>query len=133
MLAKTGSVKRGIFATDLLEERAKCAFDQEELRLFLHGGPAKLQPWKNMIHQFGDDPELRNSIEFYDLTPHEMHENLWKRLNVVYKKHKKDFFEENMIRAPYAPDLMSYFQSPLPVAIHLSMFRLCLEYLANDE
>ena len=33
-----GSVKNKIVASDLLEERKKCAFDQDELKDFLHGG-----------------------------------------------------------------------------------------------
>lgn len=35
---KTGSVKNSIVAPDLVHERAKCQFDQLELREFLHGG-----------------------------------------------------------------------------------------------
>ncbi len=38
MLAKTGSVKRGIVSPDLLAERAKADFDASELGVFLHGG-----------------------------------------------------------------------------------------------
>ena len=39
---RTGSVKRGIVSPDLLEERAKCAFDKPALQQFLHGGEEKL-------------------------------------------------------------------------------------------
>ena len=46
-----------------------------------------------MMKMFGDDPELANTIEFYDMTPHEMHENLWTRMNVILKKHKDKFYE----------------------------------------
>ena len=56
LLAKTGSVKRDIVSPDLIDERAKCNFDQEELRLFLHGGEAKLNAWKYMFKIFGEDP-----------------------------------------------------------------------------
>jgi hypothetical protein len=42
MMSKTGSVRRGVVATDLLEERAKCAFNQEELRTVLAGGELRL-------------------------------------------------------------------------------------------
>ena len=38
MSRKTGSVKKGIVAPDLLEEREKCAFDSAELRTFIAGG-----------------------------------------------------------------------------------------------
>ena len=37
-MEKTGSVKRGIISSDLLEERAKCAFDKKEMGFFFRGG-----------------------------------------------------------------------------------------------
>lgn len=101
MLGRTGSVKRGVVSPDLLEERAKCAFDQEELRVFLHGSQERLDGWKNTVDTFGADDIIRNNIEFYDMTPHEMQENLWKRINAMYAKHKDRYFTQNMLQAPY--------------------------------
>ena len=43
-------------APELIEERAKCQFNQEELRLFLHGGQEELKVWNYMMNTFGDDP-----------------------------------------------------------------------------
>jgi len=54
----------------------------------LHGGEEKLTVWKEFVDLIGNDEALRNKVEFYDLTPHEMQENLWKRINVLYKKHQ---------------------------------------------
>ena len=48
-----------------------------------------------MMAMFGDDPELRNTLEFYDMTPHEMLENLWKRMNVAFKKYRNEFFSQS--------------------------------------
>lgn len=132
MLARTGSVKRGVVSPDLLEERAKCAFSQEELMNFVHGGDETLSAWKRMMAMFGDDPELRNTLDFYDMTPHEMQENLWKRMLSVYQKHKPEFFLESQFKPPYV-DLEVYFQSSLPLTLHISMFRLSIENLANQE
>ena len=108
MSRKTGSVKKGIVAPDLLEERAKCAFDQAELRTFLHGGAEREQKWSQIVDQFGADPTLRNHLGFYDMTPHEMHEDLWKRINTLYKTHKKVCFEDSFIGPPYV-DWIGYF------------------------
>ena len=94
MKRSTGSVKKGIVAPDLLEERAKCAFDQEEMRTFISGGPEREQKWKEIVDSFGADPTLSNHIDFYDMTPHEMQEDLWKRINTLYTKHKKVVFED---------------------------------------
>ena len=98
----------------------------------MHGGEEKLNKWKHIMDTFGDNPDLKNTFEFYDMTTQEMQENLWKRMQVVYKLHKKIFFEETMFKHPYV-DGQAYFQSTLPVTLHITMFRLCLENLANDE
>ena len=65
-----GSVKNKIVASDLLEERKKCAFDQEELKVFLHGGPLVLQKKLNYL-KIISHPELANHHKFYEMTPHE--------------------------------------------------------------
>ena len=95
MANKGGSFNKGVVAPELIEERAKCQFNQEELRVFLHGGQEELKAWNYMMNTFGDDPQTRNSIDFYDMTPHEMQENLWKRMKIVYEKHKEPFFENS--------------------------------------
>jgi len=38
-----GSVSKKIVASDLVKERAKCAFDKNELRTYLLGGPALVE------------------------------------------------------------------------------------------
>ena len=69
--------------------------------MLLHGGADKLQAWDRMMTMFGDDPELANTLEFYDMTPHEMHENLWRRMKVVYEKHRETFFKQSMFKPPH--------------------------------
>jgi len=61
---RTGSVKRGVVSRDLLEERAKCTFDQEAMRLFLSGGAAELARQSHVVDLMGADPELVNYVEF---------------------------------------------------------------------
>ena len=41
-LRVAGSMKNKVVASELQEERAKCAFDQKEMKLFLSGGQAEL-------------------------------------------------------------------------------------------
>ena len=133
MLAKTGSVKRGIVSPDLLNERAKCNFDQKELGTFLMGGKEREAKAKEMYGVLEEDPTLRNSIEFYDMTPHEMQEQLWERINVLYKRHKKEFFEDAFCQPPYI-DWNAYIQGLLPgVGLTVSMFRISVENLSNAE
>ena len=68
---RIGSAKRGIVSTDLLEERGKCTFDLEAMRLFLSGGPAEFERQSSTYDLMRADPELVNYVEFSDLTPHE--------------------------------------------------------------
>ena len=72
MIRKTGSVKRGIVAADLLEERALCNFDTKELGTFIAGGEERQNAWKTHVDRMGADDTLRNNFEFYDMTPDEM-------------------------------------------------------------
>ena len=128
-----GSVKRGIVAQELIDERANCAFDQTELQKWLHGGEERFNIFKGWFDTFGADPELRNCIEFYEMTPHEMQENLWRRILALYKKHKQGFFVKPYIAPPYV-DFFFYFQGLLPgIGLQQTMFRTSIENLANEE
>ena len=52
-----GSVKRGIVNPDLLEERAKCNFDQVEMRTYLFG--PELVEHIEQVHDFIEQhPEI---------------------------------------------------------------------------
>lgn len=99
----------------------------------MHGGQDRVDGWKEILELFEKDPELRNFIEFNDYTPHEMQENLWKRINVLYKKHKERMFVKQTIGPPYI-DWPGYFQGLLPgIGLTVSMFRVSVENLANEE
>lgn len=56
----------------------------------------------------GSDDGLRNHLQFYDMTPNEMQEDLWKRINVLYTKHKDRFFKQALIGEPFT-DWNAYF------------------------
>ncbi len=53
-------------------------------------------------------------------------------MKVCMEKYGKDYFESNVMDPPYV-DRFGYFQSSLPITLHVSMFRSTLENLANDE
>ena len=66
------------------------------------------------------------------MTPHEMQEDLWKRINALYKTHKEVCFEKPFIGPPYV-DWVGYFQGLLPgIGLTISMFRMSVENLANE-
>ena len=107
MLARTGSVKRGTVSIDLADERAKCNFDQEEMMRFFYDSPEKLEAIKEVM-RLGSDPELINTLEFYDMTPHEMQKDLWRRMKVAIEKYGKHYFEKSVMDAPFV-DPFGYF------------------------
>lgn len=89
---RAGSVKRGAVSLDLAQERQKRNFDQDELRIFLHGGTEAFSVWKRSMDLLGNDPELCNTMEFYAMTPNEMQADLWRRMKVLLDKHGSEFF-----------------------------------------
>ena len=81
----------------------------------------------------GNDPELRNDIAFYEMTPHEQQEDLWKKANVLLKKHNKHFFVEPCLQDPFT-NWLGYFAGLFPgISSHVTMFRLSVENLGNAE
>ena len=130
MQSTTGSAKRKIVARELQEERDKVAFDQQELQTFFAGGEAKMNKWRGIVDSFGSDPALCNYVEFADFTPHEMQEDLWKRMKVLMDKHP-ELLRRNILDPP-AVDWIGYFQGLMPgLGLTVSMFRLSVENLAN--
>lgn len=63
-----GSIKNKIVASDLLEERSKCAFDKEELEVLVKGGPANKKEFDLYGSIFDRHPELANNHKFFEMT-----------------------------------------------------------------
>lgn len=78
------------------------------MRTFLHGGSEKLNAWRRMMDILGSDPELKNTFEFYDMTPLEMQKDLWRRMKVLFEKHGNEWFRQDMFKPPYL-DKFGYF------------------------
>lgn len=66
------------------------------------------------------------------MTVPEMQENLWERVNVMKAKYKARLIDESIF-APPLVDTVGMFQGLLPIGLHLTMFRLSVENLANEE
>ena len=65
-----GSIKRGIVNPDLLEERAKCTFNQEEILdvIMVPGMKAYYAP---ILEDMAKHTELKPSPEFFEMTREE--------------------------------------------------------------
>ena len=62
-----GSIKKGIVASDLKDERAKCNFDQKEFCNLVRGKD-DVDYFKKVVATMESDPILRNSHKYYDMT-----------------------------------------------------------------
>ena len=63
-----GSIKNKVVASDLLEERSLCNFDQKALRQILFQGPDEIARIDSILEDFAKDPVLRSSEKFYEYT-----------------------------------------------------------------
>jgi Ser-tRNA(Ala) deacylase AlaX len=99
-----GSIKDRVVAQELIDERAKCDFDQQELQELLHGGKEMLAEHKQTFDEFGSMKEVANHAKFYEYTPAEMQKDLWKRIKHVYQDDKlfdRYFASFDPLRYPY--------------------------------
>ena len=65
---RLGSFKNQIIASDLVEERANCNYDKEELANFLD---ILHQSKKELFDLIASMPETRNNFEFYEMSTEE--------------------------------------------------------------
>ena len=77
-----GSMKRGIVNPDLLEERAKRAFDVDELVKF-NMGEIRYNKYLEMVELYKKYPEFCGTAEEYEMTREEQMERGWKKIKLV--------------------------------------------------
>lgn len=75
----SGSVRNKIVASDLLEERNKCAFDQQELRVLILGGQHIFDKKTEFHRILEKHPELANHHKFFEMTPEEQQTDIWRK------------------------------------------------------
>lgn len=59
------SVKNKVVAPELLEERAKCNFDRQELEMIMLGGPERHKLVSETYNFIESTPEIANHSQFY--------------------------------------------------------------------
>lgn len=65
-----GSIKRKIINPDLLEERAKCTFDQNELKSLIHI-PESIAMVEKLVNNSMKHPEINFDYKYFDMTREE--------------------------------------------------------------
>jgi acyl-CoA oxidase len=67
-----GSVKNKITATEILEERAKCDFDQKQMEIIFFHDKVTLKAYREVQDDMDKYPEIANTHKFYEMTREEM-------------------------------------------------------------
>ena len=78
-----GSIKRNIVNPDLLEERAKLAFNQEELQRFISGDFSYDK--RKELEAFFDQHQdvMYGTIDEFEMTRDELLEHYWKKIKLI--------------------------------------------------
>jgi hypothetical protein len=74
--ATGGSIKRQVVNPDLLEERAKCIFDQGEMEALLLV-PGYKEYYEPMVENMRKYPELKATPEYLEMTREEQMKWIW--------------------------------------------------------
>ena len=129
-----GSLKRGIVNPDLLEERAKCTFDQQELELFIHG-KEMVSELESMVEFMKTHPELDDDFSFFEMSREEKMEHWWKRFNGIMKDEKyHTLFTKHTDRTiDHAFNWHYMYCGVSPLNLHQSMFTKTLKFFGNDK
>lgn len=86
-----GSIKNKIVNPDLLEERAKCNFDKEEVTKIITTDFALnyYKPWIELIKKH---PELKSDEKWYCMSHEEQLRHWWEKLNIMNKLDHDGYF-----------------------------------------
>jgi len=131
-----GSIKEGRVSSILIEERAKCSFDMEEMKLFFWRFRENIDEMAIHERDMKSAPDvLPNHHKFLEMTPDEQRTDLWKRMNKLNEIDRKRYFSEfDPTKGPSFNWWVDMYQGLMPgVGLHLSMFSLSVHYLSNQE
>lgn len=131
-----GSLKNKVVASELLEERANCNFDQQKMRVLVHGGQEQFDIYKELMDDMAA-PELQNTFGYMEKDVNGKQIELWHRNKYVFEKlgHKyiKNDKRDIAFDFPYIQwSLSSQGQAP-GLGLHGTMFWLTVQNLSNDE
>lgn len=89
-----GSLKNKIVSADLLDERAKCDFDQAQVTDLFFCGRRHFELFLKWSELVDSDPVLRNDPSWYEMTREEMQECLVRKTRRLYELNRQQFFHE---------------------------------------
>jgi len=127
-----GSIDRGITNPALIEERAKCTFDQAEFEKLMMGDLTHKYFTLRKV-ELDKHPELRASPGFGEMTREEMIEDWWRRYmvwnSIESPLHEKDSILEQL---PFS-NIFSRIVGVGTLDLHMSMFTNCMAMFTTEE
>lgn len=91
-MERTGSISKKVVSPDLKEEREKANFKAKELSNVMWYNPDYYKEQKEIAKIVHNDPILKNTHEFYDMTREEQQVHVLKRTKRAFELNKKLFF-----------------------------------------
>jgi len=128
-----GSVKRGIVNPDLLEERAKCNFNQREMVLFLFD-EQPTEYIEKINKMIVEHPELQTGIEYYEMSREEKLKLWYRRYRIIMEDAEMSKLITDNSRKVNEHFNWSYLLPGLsPLTLHMSMFTDSLKTFCSEE
>ena len=124
-----GSIKNKVTATELVEERARCNFDKEELKAMFMTDPEGKHIMEKALKDQMEDPNLALTHKFYEMEPAERQLMWMKKLNYLwFNKDRKFYFTDG--NSPEYNWIWQYHGQP-PIGLHMTMFRQSIETFSS--
>jgi len=98
-----GSIKNKTVATELVEERQRLDFDQEEMFRIFESDPVTRDIYLKSKEHIENDPELKLTEKYYEMTPQEKYFMWFKKLNHLWNNYDRDFYFGPMKSTRFVP------------------------------
>ena len=127
------SVKRNIVNPDLLEERAKCDFNKQELLNYLLPAETqeRLKKFTDLINKY---PEVKSDYSYYEMSRIELMKEWWRRFRIIMQSEEMNYVMTNNSRIhDYYFTWHFIFPGVSPNTLHQAMFTVSLLTLASEQ
>jgi acyl-CoA oxidase len=97
----------------------------------LHPSPEINAESKRVLEEMENDPILRNTHKFYEMTVEEQRISWFKKTNHLYFNKDRKFYFEQRMKPEFA--WPTHYQGTNPTGLHMSMFRDSVENLGDEQ
>jgi hypothetical protein len=121
-------------APDLLREREKRAFDQEELTAMLWGDAELHTKHKRMIEIMNKHPkELGNNFAFREMSISEQQTDMWRKIRFIQENYHELILDKPIFEYPYWACIEYAQGKQLFTGLHYSLFSAIINVMADEE